>query len=303
MILINKDITGMQYGNLIVIKDSGKRSGDKSILWECECQCKDKNIILLTYASLNRRKNLTCGCQKLKMKPVRHKDLTGMTFGRWKVIEYAGLSKAKSAHAIWLVECSCENKTRKIIQSNHLISGESVSCGCLEIEKRRNTYNLSGEYGIGWTSNTNKEFYFDLEDYEKIKDYRWAENNTGYLITQIGRKGLLFHRLILDLKDSNIHVDHIYHNKLDNRKEFLRIVTNQQNCFNKKIKGVYWDTAKQRWTACLTYNKRRYSKVFINYDDAVEYRRYLEDKYFKDFAYQEPPESYIAELNELSKVN
>ena len=37
--------------------------------------------------------------------------------------------------------------------------------------KKYNRYDLSGEYGIGWTTNTNHVFYFDLEDYEKIKDY------------------------------------------------------------------------------------------------------------------------------------
>ena len=48
--------------------------------------------------------------------------------------------------------------------------------------KKYNKYDLSGEYGIGWTTNTNHVFYFDLEDYEKIKDYCWIENDQGYII-------------------------------------------------------------------------------------------------------------------------
>lgn len=31
-----------------------------------------------------------------------------------------------------------------------------------------NTYDLSGEYGIGYTTK-GEEFWFDLEDYDKIK--------------------------------------------------------------------------------------------------------------------------------------
>lgn len=36
--------------------------------------------------------------------------------------------------------------------------------------KRYNRYDLTGEYGIGYT-NQGVEFYFDLEDYDKIKEY------------------------------------------------------------------------------------------------------------------------------------
>ena len=35
--------------------------------------------------------------------------------------------------------------------------------------KKYNTYDLSGEYGIGY-SNSGKEFYFDLDDYDLIKE-------------------------------------------------------------------------------------------------------------------------------------
>lgn len=72
-------------------------------------------------------------------------------------------------------------------------------------------YDLTGEYGIGWTSNTNKEFYFDIEDYDKIKDYCWYENDGGYVVTQRNRKTIRMHRLILNLSPKDdIQVDHIF---------------------------------------------------------------------------------------------
>ncbi|WP_368488451.1 hypothetical protein [Clostridium sp. BJN0013] len=36
-----------------------------------------------------------------------------------------------------------------------------------------NTYDLTGEYGIGYDAKGNI-FYFDLEDYDRIKDFYWA---------------------------------------------------------------------------------------------------------------------------------
>lgn len=60
------------------------------------------------------------------------KDLTGMTFGKWKVIERKGSDKY--GYALWLCECQCEKRTKKLIRSSALISGESKSCGCLQKE-------------------------------------------------------------------------------------------------------------------------------------------------------------------------
>ena len=97
-----------------------------------------------------------------------------------------------------------------------------------------NTYDLSGEYGIGWTSNTNREFYFDLEDYDKIKDFCWCEakhNKTGYTAltaTNIyTKKTIKFHHII-----GCAGYDHINRNPLDNRKCNLRMATEQNNTRN-----------------------------------------------------------------------
>lgn len=108
-------------------------------------------------------------------------------------------------------------------------------------------YDLTGEYGIGWTSNTNKEFYFDMEDYDRIKNYCWYENDNGYVVTQRNRKTIRMHRLVLNLSpEDDIQVDHIFHNTLDNRKRYLRLATNAQNNMNKKVFGVYWNEEKKK---------------------------------------------------------
>lgn len=62
-------------------------------------------------------------------------DLTGKQFGRWTVLEYCGTDKHHNA--LWLCECSCELKTRRIVVSNNLVRGISKSCGCLKKELAR----------------------------------------------------------------------------------------------------------------------------------------------------------------------
>lgn len=70
------------------------------------------------------------------------KDLTNQTFGRLKVIGYAG--KDKHQRALWYCKCKCGNT--KVIPGFSLTSGSIRSCGCLRKESiRKNRY--VPEYG------------------------------------------------------------------------------------------------------------------------------------------------------------
>ncbi len=57
------------------------------------------------------------------------KDLTGHTYGRLTVIEYAG--RKDDSHNLWLCECSCKEKTRVVVRMNSLRKGTTRSCGCI----------------------------------------------------------------------------------------------------------------------------------------------------------------------------
>ena len=60
-------------------------------------------------------------------------DLTGKQFGLWTVIRQAE-PKADSSgreYEMWTCRCSCEKHTEKDIYVQHLIHGNSKSCGCL----------------------------------------------------------------------------------------------------------------------------------------------------------------------------
>lgn len=109
-------------------------------------------------------------------------DLTGKTFGRWVVIKQAEdiINPSGKRKAAWLCECNCKEHTQKVVLGTYLKAGTSLSCGCTKKKGDEvNDYDLSGEFGIGWTINTHKEFYFDLEDYDLINDYRWYEDTAN----------------------------------------------------------------------------------------------------------------------------
>lgn len=165
-------------------------------------------------------------------------DLTGQKIGRWTVLERRPTKVSSSGRTRVRWNCICECKTKKSVDGAELRSGRSLSCGCYarekaaERQKKFNRYELHESFGIGYT-NKNEPFYFDIEDYEKIKNYCWFKNNTGYIYAKVPgtKKHVLMHRLILDNVEM---IDHISGNKTDNRKNNVRPTNNSLNQMNKK---------------------------------------------------------------------
>ena len=79
----------------------------------------------------------------------------------------------------------------------------------------------------------NKQIQIDPEDYEKyLKNKTLYLNNKGYAM----QNNIGIHRIIMGIVDNKkVQVDHINHDPLDNRKENLRVVTPQQNAYNKNV--------------------------------------------------------------------
>lgn len=221
-------------------------------------------------------------------------DLSGKNFGCLTVIRKIQNNSKKLK---WLCKCNCGKYVEKTSYS--LTHNSYPSCGCVNIQhKKYNTYDLSGNYGIGYTSK-GEPFYFDLEDYDKIKDYHWYKNSHGYITSYIpnsfNQNQIRLHRLVMNVSDSKTMIDHIYHKKYDNRKSQLRIVNNEQNAYNSKIytnnssgyKGVYWHKKHNCWMSSIQYHgKQIYLGLYSNIDDAIQARQNAEDKYFNEYKYR-----------------
>lgn len=111
----------------------------------------------------------------------------------------------------------------------------------------------------------------DLEDIDKVKDYKWCLCN-GYVYNiKIG----FLHRFLMNCPNDMI-VDHKNHNPLDNRKDNLRICTAQNNSMNiskrnnctSQHKGIDWKKEKNKWRARIKINGK--SKHIGYYDSEEE---------------------------------
>ena len=120
----------------------------------------------------------------------------------------------------------------------------------------------------------------DIEDYDRCKDIKWSYSK-GYAIWS--NKSIFLHRYILNYK-GNMSVDHKNRNKLDNRKENLRIITQRQNLINKDyIYNTETGIAGVRLNKCGTYdvsisvnNKNIYLGRYQNIEYALFVRRRAE---------------------------
>ena len=236
---------------------------------------------------------------------VRTKDLTGQIFGRWKVLyQVEDHITQKGAHLpMWMCECQCENHTQKIIDGYSLKRKNSQSCGCYRVEvmkqnnSRQNTFDLIDDnYYVGHTQ-SGKDFYFDKEDYDLVRQYCWnVDNSTGYAktIDRINKTGKLYlHRLVMGCtKGDGVIIDHINRNRVDCRKSNLRTVNTIQSAINKSIKinntsgkvGVSWSKDFNKWESYITVNKtRKHLGLFDCFEEAEQVRIEAEEKYFGEY--------------------
>lgn len=279
------DLTGKRFGKLTVEKrtdDYVRPNGQRSIQWQCICDCGNKVIA--------RTDRLQKGGIKSCVNCTWYSELIGRKFGRLTVIGMTNDRSGSQRKALCL--CECGNYTK--VRLSHLKDGTIKSCGCLiyEAHKKYNTYDLSGEYAVGYTSNTREKFYFDKEDYDLIKDYCWSADKQGYICTYYnGHTKLPFHRYLFFRKEKNkLFIDHINHNTFDNRRCNLRIATPSQNNMNSKIRsqnssgvtGVDYMKSVNKWRARI---KKIHLGTFDNFEDAIKARKEAENKYFGEFSY------------------
>ena len=203
----------------------------------------------------------------------------------------------------WECKCSCGNDTPVYVTSYDLTHNHTKSCGCLrnelaanrghEMWAKSNEYDLCGDYGVGYDSN-NMEFYFDLKDYDKIKDYCWHISRDGYVAARDVSENCIIkmHRLVMGFPNGD--VDHINHKLYDNRECNLRVCAHAENMMNQSkrsdntsgVVGVNFHKSTKKWQARIgVYGQRIELGLFDTFEDAVIARKNAEEQFYKEFSY------------------
>lgn len=315
MVKVKEDLTGKIFGRLIVqyqAEDWITPTTQKHIpMWHCKCEC--GNELNVRGNDLKRGTTKSCGCLKrdIHIKPNKY-DLSGeygigyTVDGREFYFDLEDYDKIKDR--AWHIENNSKvisregHKGKRISLHRYIINATDEQIVTWKDDNFCNNrkdnliikqteipqYDLSNKYGIGRFMD-GTEFLFDKEDYNKIKDYHWYVHQ-GYIKTVVRGKNISLHRLVMGVLDDDDRkpVDHINRNKLDDRKQNLRIVTTAQNNKNRdrwrkdgtKV-GIYHE--RNRWKATIGLNGKCVTiGVYKTYEDAVKARIEAEEKHYGD---------------------
>lgn len=297
--MASKDLTNKVFGKLTAkyIAPNIIVDNKPQVAWYCECEC--GNTCIVGANSLLSGQVVSCGCDK---------DLAGQRYGRFIVQPYYEIREVSKSNSnkerFWLCKCDCGEI--KFVSANDLINGVSVSCGCYKEKVSRkphksnkstnenksaipNKYDLETEdYGIGYCVNDSQTFYFDKEDFDKIKQYKWYHKPGKYdeIMATINGKTVYMHSLIITTPKDK-YVTHI-NERCDNRKSNLRIIDiytmRQLSSLRKNNKsgttGVSFSKSRNMWKASITC--REVSKVcyFDTKAKAIAQRKTWEKEMF-----------------------
>lgn len=129
-----------------------------------------------------------------------------------------------------------------------------------------------------WKANTGKK--------NKIGTVAGCDKGNGYISVGIFGRRYLAHRIVWIMHNgaipSGMQIDHINHDRSDNRIENLRVVSNKTNAMNQGLRsnntsgvtGVNWNKRKQKWCAEVWSNGKKihvgYFSEIIDAENAVK---------------------------------
>ena len=122
-----ENLAGQKFNKLTVISQAPNIR--KSVAWNCLCDCGKKIIVPSTCLKTGGTRSY--GCLKKYLNSLTYKDLTGLSFGKLKVISRAF---KKGVHGtFWNCLCDCGKITQH--SSTQLKSGVIKSCGCSRYDR------------------------------------------------------------------------------------------------------------------------------------------------------------------------
>lgn len=173
-----------------------------------------------------------------------------------------------------------------------------------------NDFKVDGDITYVYTTNKNNEvsgfFKIDTEDLDRVIIHKWRLWHDNFF-TGVQKPISIYHFIMNVPIEQGQIIDHINHDRSDNRKCNLRICTQQQNICNQALKntntsgfsGIYFDKSRDKWVVEIKCN---YVKCHLGrYEDINKacFVRYEAEKLvFGDYRNTSNDEKLIANANQ-----
>lgn len=283
------DLVGKTIGSITVLEICKERNKFGHTQYLCKCLICGKRFITLRQHLKNGRIK-TCGDTNCRHK-VTYEKIIGQRFNR-----LIPISSEKCDGKGWWYLCKCDCGNTTYVRPAALKNGSIKSCGCYRRDmceylaksaRKQNAYEILGDVTrIFFNDGTYTEI--DTDDYDRVKDYLWRKNISGYVITKMhtnkGGKRMFLHRLIANNADKSLVTHHIDHDILNNKKANLKNVSISYNAV---------DSIRKKPNRCGIRNIKE-SKYFTKNGDT--------HLYYEVFMQRDGQRIYVGSFNDLEKA-
>ena len=196
------DLRGLRFGRLVV-SDFGENkitlSGYARTTFSCVCDC--GKIVTVDTSALLSGHTMSCGCQQRDIvKAVGHAsgdDFVGKRFSKWLVL---GPGQSRGSNKSW--HCRCDCGTERDVRGTLLVTGASVSCGCiranvpdiigkkfgmLTVVKRADDRIFSGDVHRCWTCECDCGTICDILETSLITGHSFSCGCNGHSTSKMER--------------------------------------------------------------------------------------------------------------------
>lgn len=256
-------------------------SGAKAKFINCRCECGTCSTLRLGALTSPTKPSLSCGCVRSEaMVKTRKFPQIGEVFEKLTVISEGYRKNVRS----WVtVQCSCGGEAFDV-RVDHLRNGNTGSCGCLQREAVSQAHTT---HGMSGTSAYNS--------WQAMKDRCTNPNNIRW--DRYGGRGIAypvewetFLGFWEDMSEGWFEGADIDRIKFDESysKDNCRWVNRDVGNHNKSksegtssYKGVYYDSARDRWTARLNRNFEilLQKRFYTEFEAALAYDNMSEEVY------------------------
>jgi hypothetical protein len=143
---------------------------------------------------------------------------------------------------------------------------------------------------LNYDSETGEFFWRTQRSQQRIGDKAGTKKKSGYIQIRFNKKSYYAHRLawLYTHGEWPDNIDHINHDRADNRLCNLRSVSLTENCRNLALRakntsgvnGVFFNKRHNKWHATIQMKKRMvHLGLFDNLDDAAKARQNADIKY------------------------
>lgn len=112
-------MTGQRFGHLVVIERVPHKGPSK---WRCKCDCGKESVVGGGHLRVGNTKS--CGHLRAEY-PGIVLDIGGRKFG---LLTALNVVPSGGGNSKWLCQCECGQT--KVVRSDHLMRGMTISCGC-----------------------------------------------------------------------------------------------------------------------------------------------------------------------------